>query len=74
MDTFAILNILALGVLAGTITGLAVGYAAKRQQSSWSSMTAKDKRVNIALVLFFTAVLIVVLFWYATNPVAVEFP
>ena len=54
MDTFAILNIIALGVFAGTFTGLAIGYLAKRQKYSWSSMTVQDKRANIALVLFFT--------------------
>lgn len=74
MDTFAILNIIALGVFAGTFTGLAIGYIAKRQKPSWSSMTVQDKRANIALVLFFIVVFIVVLFWYATNPVAAAFP
>ncbi len=74
MEKFVILNILALGVLAGTITGLAIGYAARRQKPAWSSMTAQDKRVNIALVLFFTAVYIIALSWYAMLPPAPPFP
>jgi uncharacterized BrkB/YihY/UPF0761 family membrane protein len=74
MDTFAILNIIALGVLAGTTTGLAIGFVANRQKPSWSAMTAHDKRVNIALVLFFIVAFILVLFWYAMNPVAAAFP
>lgn len=74
MDTFAILNIVALGVLAGTITGLAIGYVAKRQGPSWAAMTPKDKRVNITLVLFFTVLYIAVLFWYAMNPAPSVFP
>ena len=74
MDTFAILNIIGLGALAGTITGLVVGYAANRQKDSWSSMTVRDRRVNIALVLFFTAVYIVLLSWYIMNPETAAFP
>jgi len=65
MDTFALLNIIALGALAGTITGLTIGYAAKRQKPVWSSMTDRDKWLNIALVLFFSAVFIGSLLWYA---------
>lgn len=74
MEIFVILNIFALGVLAGTITGLVIGYAARRQKPEWSSMTAQDKRINIALVLFFTAVYIIVLSWYAMLPPAPPYP
>ena len=74
METFAILNIVALGILAGTITGLAIGYAAKRQKSAWSAMTAEDKRVNLALILCFTLVYIALLTWYALQPTALPFP
>lgn len=65
MDTFAILNITALGILGGTITGLVIGWAARRQKPTWSAMTSRDKVVNIALVLFFSAVFTGGLFWYA---------
>lgn len=73
METFVILNIIALGTLAGTITGLAIGYAAKRQMPAWSAMTAEDKRVNIALILFFTLVFIALLTWYVLQPPASAF-
>jgi membrane protein YqaA with SNARE-associated domain len=68
METFVLLNIIALGTLAGTITGLAIGYAAKRQKPAWSEMTAEDKRVNLALILFFTLVYIALLTWYVLQP------
>ena len=66
MDTFAILNIISLGILGGAITGLVIGWAARRQKSTWSAMTSQDKIINIALVLFFSAVFTGSLFWYAT--------
>ncbi|MFA6333138.1 MAG: hypothetical protein WCX22_09305 [Methanoregula sp.] len=56
MNTFDLLMILALGILAGTIAGLIIGYAAKCQKPQWSQMTPKEKTTNIALVLFFSAV------------------
>lgn len=74
METFVLLNIIALGTLAGTITGLAIGYAAKRQKLAWSAMTAEDKRVNLALILFFTLVYIALLTWYVLQPPASAIP
>lgn len=74
METFVILNIVGLGTLAGTITGLIIGYAARRQKPAWSAMTAEDKRVNLALVLFFTLVFIALLAWFALQPPAPPFP
>lgn len=74
METFVILNIIAIGTLAGTITGLAIGYAAKRQKADLSAMTAEDKRVNLALILFFTLVYIALLTWFALQPPAPAFP
>jgi hypothetical protein len=64
MDTFAILNTLALGTLAGTITGLAIGFVGKRHGSSWTLMSRRDKAVSVALVLIFSAVFCGILFWY----------
>ncbi|MDD1689913.1 MAG: hypothetical protein LUQ66_04570 [Methanoregula sp.] len=58
MNTFDILMVIALGTLAGTVIGLFIGYAAKRQQPRWTVMTDRDKLINIALVLFFSAVCI----------------
>ena len=74
METFVILNIIGLGTLAGTITGLLIGYAAGRQKPAWSAMTAEDKRVNLALVLFFTLVFIALLTGFALQPPAPAFP
>jgi len=74
METLVILNIVALGTLAGTITGLIIGYAAKRQKTAWSAMTVEDKRVNLALVLFFALVYIALLTWFALQPPAPAFP
>ena len=65
MDTFTLLNSIALGILAGTITGLAIGYIADRQKPAWSAMTGRDKIITIALVLFFSAVFTGSLLWYA---------
>ena len=67
MDTFALLMVIALGTLAGSITGLVIGFAAKRQKPDWSLMTLQEKRINIALVLFFSVVFCSGLLWYATT-------
>lgn len=64
MNTFDILMIIALGTLAGTVIGLSVGYAAKHQKPRWSLMTRQEKAINLALVLFFSAVCIAGLVWY----------
>ncbi|MDD1693219.1 MAG: hypothetical protein LUQ71_00695 [Methanoregula sp.] len=58
LNTFDLLMIIALGSLAGTSIGLTIGYAAKRQKPHWSMMTQREKLINMALVLFFSAVCI----------------
>ena len=63
VSVFGILMAVALGALAGTAIGLFIGFAAKQQRSEWSAMTRKEKTINIALVLFFSAVCIAVLAW-----------
>jgi hypothetical protein len=55
MNTFDILMIVALGTFAGTAIGLSIGRAARCQKSEWSLMTSREKTVNLALVLFFSA-------------------
>jgi hypothetical protein len=67
MDTFALLNIIALGALGGAITGLAIGFAANRQKPAWSAMSGRDKMINIALVLFFTVIYSGALLWYGQG-------
>ena len=64
MKAFDILMIIALGTLAGTVLGVSIGRAARRQKSRWSEMTSREQTVNLALVLFFSAVCIAGLAWY----------
>lgn len=64
MNTFDILMIIALGTLAGAGIGISIGYAAKRQKPRWSLMTQREKLINLALVIFFSAVCIAGLVWY----------
>ncbi|MFA4824683.1 MAG: hypothetical protein WC593_05945 [Methanoregula sp.] len=61
---FEILMAVALGAIAGTGIGLFIGFVGKQQGSEWSAMTRKEKSINIALVLFFSAVCIAGLAWY----------
>ena len=63
VSVFGILMAVALGALAGTVIGLFIGFAAKQQKSEWSAMTQKEKTINIALVIFFSAVCIAILAW-----------
>jgi hypothetical protein len=58
------LMILALGVLAGTGTGLLIGFITGKQMRDWASMQKKDKITNILLVLAGAAIFIAVLAWY----------
>jgi hypothetical protein len=67
VSVFGILMAVALGALAGTAIGLFIGFAAKQQRSEWSAMTRKEKTINIALVLFFSAVCIAGLVWYMVS-------
>jgi hypothetical protein len=61
---FDILMAVALGSLAGTVIGLCIGFVAKQQKTEWSAMTRKEKTINGALVLFFSAVCTAGLVWY----------
>ncbi len=63
-NVFEILMAVALGALAGAAVGLFIGFVSKQQKSEWSAMTRKEKTINIALVLFFSAVCIAGLAWY----------
>jgi len=66
-DLFSILNVIALGSLAGTGIGLGLGYLAKRQKGDWQSMSGKEKAINVALVLIFSLICIGMLAWYAFS-------
>lgn len=58
------LMILALGILAGTGTGLLIGFAARKQKREWAAMEKKDKITTVLLILVSSAVITVVLAWY----------
>jgi len=63
--------ILALGVLAGSGTGLLIGFIARKQKRDWIAMQKKDKITTILLVLACSAIVIAVLagyvFWYPVT-------
>jgi len=59
-----ILNIIALGILAGTGTGLFIGFVFRKQTSDWASMTRRDILINLALVAFCSAVFMAAMAWY----------
>ena len=56
--------ILALGVLAGSGTGLLIGFITGKQKRDWTAIQKKDKMINIILVLACSAIFIAVLAWY----------
>jgi hypothetical protein len=59
-----ILMILALGILAGSGTGLLIGFIAGKQKRDWTMMQKKDKITTIMAVLACSATVIAVLAWY----------
>jgi NhaP-type Na+/H+ or K+/H+ antiporter len=64
MNLFDILMIIALGTLAGTMIGLLIGYAARRQGRPWSQMVPREQMIAIVLVLSFSALCVAGLAWY----------
>lgn len=61
---FEILNIIALGILAGTGTGLFIGFAAGKQTRNWASMERREILFNLAAVVICSLVFIAVMAWY----------
>jgi hypothetical protein len=61
------LMILALGILAGSGTGLLVGFMARKQKRDWAAMEKKDKITTILLILACSATITVVLAWYVLS-------
>ena len=59
-----ILMILSLGILAGTGTGLFIGYLAGKQKDDWAVMEKKDMVTNVLLILVCSVFFIAVLAWY----------
>ena len=58
-----ILMILSLGILAGTGTGLVIGFVARKQNREWSAIQKKDLITNVLLVLVCSAMFSAVLAW-----------
>jgi len=66
-----ILMIIALGLLAGTGTGLLIGFIARKQKREWAAMEKKDKITTILLIVVCSATITAVLAWYIfVYPVA----
>jgi hypothetical protein len=61
------LMILSLGVLAGTGSGLLIGFIAGKQKRDWAAMQKKDKITAILLVIACSAVISAVLAWYISS-------
>lgn len=62
--TLDILVILALGILAGTGSGLLIGFLAGRQERAWAAMQKKDKIINLLLILACSSIIIAFLAWF----------
>ena len=58
------LMVLALGILAGSGTGLLIGFITGKQKRDWTAMQKKDKITTILLVLACSATFIAVPAWY----------
>jgi ATP/ADP translocase len=61
------LMILSLGVLAGTGSGLLIGFIAGKQKRDWAAMQKKDKITAILRVIACSAVISAVLAWYISR-------
>jgi len=59
-----ILMILSLGILAGTGTGLVIGFVAQKQNRDRAAIQKKDMITNVLLILVCSAMYSAVLAWY----------
>jgi len=59
-----ILMILSLGILAGTGTGLFIGFVAGKQKPDFMAMEIKDIAINVVLIFVCSAIFCAVLAWY----------
>jgi len=58
------LMILSLGILAGTGTGLVIGFFAQKQNREQAAMQKKDMVTNVLLILVCSVMFSAVLAWY----------
>jgi hypothetical protein len=61
---FDILNIISLGLIAGTAVALVIGYATGIGRDSRAAMTAKRRLTMVLLILACSSVAIALLSWY----------
>jgi cytochrome bd-type quinol oxidase subunit 1 len=66
-SALTVLMIISLGCMVGTATGLAIGFALKKQQSEWSAMSRSEKTTNIALVIVCSVLCCAGLAWYSLQ-------
>jgi hypothetical protein len=59
-----ILIILSLGILAGTGTGLFIGFVAGKQKPDFMAMEKKEIAINLLLILVCSAIFCAALAWY----------
>jgi|GEM_PF-996953 len=64
-SVFAVLMVIALGILAGGGAGLLIGYAMRKQKPEWSDMTTSEKKITILLIVACSAIAIAGLTWYS---------
>ena len=62
---FSVLMVIGLGVLAGGVLGLLIGFALGKQRPAWSEMTLAEKRLNGILVIVSSVIASVGLGWYS---------
>ena len=59
-----ILMILSLGILAGTGTGLFIGFVAGKQNPDFTAMEKKDVAIYVVLIFVCSAIFCAALAWY----------
>lgn len=59
-----VLMILALGILAGTGSGLIIGFLAKTQENRWDALKGNARTTTLLLILCCSAAVCSVLAWY----------
>jgi F0F1-type ATP synthase assembly protein I len=62
-EIFGVLNVIALGLIAGTAVGLLIGFLANKQGPDWAAMTMRNKVITIALIGTCSSIAIAVLSW-----------
>jgi hypothetical protein len=64
-DVFAVLMVIALGLIFGGGIGLVLGYILRRQGPRWSAISSRLRWQNIAIVVACIAVVTAFFAWYS---------